>query len=46
VGGAALRSEGVQCPRVRECYGGKTGVGGWVGGWRSTLIEAGGGRRG
>jgi hypothetical protein len=42
VGGVALGSEGVQCPSVGECQGGKTGVGGW----ESTLIEAGGGGMG
>jgi hypothetical protein len=36
------RSEGVQCPRVEEGQGGRTGVGGWG----STLIEAGEGKMG
>jgi hypothetical protein len=31
VGGAALGPEGIQCPNVGECQGGKMGVGGWVG---------------
>jgi hypothetical protein len=46
VGGVALGPEGVQCPNVGECQGGKTKVDRWVGGWESTLIEAvgGGGR--
>ena len=39
VGREALGSEGVRCPSVGECQGGMTGVGGWG----STLIEAGGG---
>jgi hypothetical protein len=30
------------CPSVGECYGSEAGVGGWV----STLMEAGGGRMG
>lgn len=30
--GEAHGPEGVQCPNVGECQGGKTGVGGWVGG--------------
>ena len=38
VGGLALGPEGVQCPSVGECQGGKMGVGGW----ETTLIEAGG----
>jgi hypothetical protein len=37
VGGEALGSECIQCPTVGECQGGKAGVGGWG----STLIEAG-----
>jgi hypothetical protein len=41
VGGVALEPEGVRCPSVGECQGGKTGVGGWVGGWGSILIETG-----
>jgi hypothetical protein len=36
--GEALGPEGVRCPNVGECQGGKTGVVGWV----STLREAGG----
>jgi hypothetical protein len=40
VGGEVLGPESVQCPSVEECQGRKTGV---VGGWLSTLIEAGGG---
>jgi hypothetical protein len=39
VGGVALGPEGVGCPSVGECQGGKVQVGGWV----SNLIEAGGG---
>jgi hypothetical protein len=31
VGGVALGPEGVQCPSVGKCQGGKTRVGGWVG---------------
>jgi hypothetical protein len=31
MGGEALGPEGVQCPRVGECQGGKIGMGGWVG---------------
>jgi hypothetical protein len=34
------------CPSVEECHGGEAGVGGWVGGWESTLIETGGERMG
>jgi hypothetical protein len=30
VGGAALQLEGVQCPSVGECQGGKAGMGGWL----------------
>ena len=45
MGGKALGPEGVRCPNVGECQGGKTGVGEWVR-WGSTLIEAGGGRMG
>jgi hypothetical protein len=37
VGGALLRPESVRCPSVGECQGRRTGVGGWG----STLIEAG-----
>ena len=37
VGEEALGSEGVRCPSVGECQGGKTGVSGWG----STLIDAG-----
>ena len=37
MGGAALWPEGVQCPSVRECQGGKVSMGGWG----STLIETG-----
>jgi hypothetical protein len=33
MGGEALGPEGIRCPSVGECLGGKTGVGGWVGGW-------------
>lgn len=29
--GEAHGPEGVQCPNVGECQGGKTGMGGWVG---------------
>lgn len=36
VGGVALGPEGVVCPSVGECQGGKTEVGGWG----STLKEA------
>ena len=43
MGGAALDPVGVQCPSVEECQGRKAGVGGWVGGWENTLIEAGSG---
>jgi hypothetical protein len=32
--------------QCRGTEGGEVGVGGWVGGWRNTLIEAGGGRMG
>ena len=39
MGGVALGPEGVRCHSLGECQGGKMGVGGW----RSTLIEAGGG---
>ena len=38
MGGEALGPEGVQCPSVGECQGGRMGVGEWG----STLIEAGG----
>jgi hypothetical protein len=38
VGGAALAPEGVRCQSIGECQGRKPGV---VGGWVSTLIEAG-----
>jgi hypothetical protein len=31
VEGEAPGSEGIRCPNVGECQGGKTGVGGWVG---------------
>ena len=31
MGGATLGPEGVCCPSVGECQGGKTGVGGLVG---------------
>ena len=37
MGGEALGPEGVQCPSVGECQGGRMGVGGWG----STLIEQG-----
>ena len=40
MGGEALGPECVRCTSVRECQGGETGVGRWVG---HTLIEAGGG---
>jgi hypothetical protein len=39
VGEKALGPEGVQCPSLGECHGKRLGVGGWG----STLIEAGGG---
>jgi hypothetical protein len=41
VGEEALGPEGVWCPSVGECQGGRTGIGGW----RRALIEAGGGGR-
>jgi hypothetical protein len=31
VGGVTLRPEGVRCPSVWECQGGKTAVGEWIG---------------
>jgi hypothetical protein len=31
MGGQALGPEGVPCPSVGECQGGKTGVGRWLG---------------
>ena len=37
VGGATLGPEGVRCPRVRECQDRRMRMGGWG----STLIEAG-----
>jgi hypothetical protein len=39
VEGASRGSEGIRCPNIGECQGWKVGVGGWG----STLIEAGGG---
>jgi hypothetical protein len=39
-GREALRPEGIHCPSVGQCQGRKTEG---VGGWGSTLIEAGGG---
>ena len=42
MGGEALGPEGVRCPSVEECQGGKMGVDGWG----STLIKAGGGGMG
>ena len=42
MGEEALGSVKAQCSSVGECEGGEAGVGGWVGGWENTLIEAGG----
>jgi hypothetical protein len=39
----ALGPVKARCPSVRECKGWETRVGGWVGGWGYTLLEAGGG---
>ena len=39
MGGVALRPEGLRCPSVGECQGRKAGEDGW----RTILIEAGGG---
>jgi hypothetical protein len=50
--GVALGPEGVQCPSVGECQGGKTGVGGWehphrgrerfgIGGFQRAFLERG-----
>ena len=38
MGGEGLVPVKAQCPRIGECQGSEVGVGGWV----STLIEAGG----
>jgi hypothetical protein len=46
MGGEALGPVKVQCPSVGECQGGEEGMGGCVGGWGNTLIEAGGERVG
>jgi hypothetical protein len=35
-----------RCPSVGECESREAGVGGWVGGWGNTIIEAGGGEMG
>jgi hypothetical protein len=43
IGGEALGPVKAWFPSVGECQGGEVGVGGWVGGSRSRLIEAGGG---
>jgi hypothetical protein len=39
MGGEAFGSVKARCPNVGECQGGKAGVGGWM----STLMDAGGG---
>ena len=31
-------------PSIKECHSREAGVGGWVGEWKSTLIESGRGR--
>ena len=42
MGGEGLQPEGIQCPSVEKCQGGRTGVGGL----ESTIILAGGSEQG
>jgi hypothetical protein len=39
LGGEALGPLKAQCPSIRQCQAGETGVGGW---WGKTFIEGGG----